>query len=63
MQCIHLEIFWIRISDLKQSDHETPNEPMKNPFQSGGFVICDPPQDCNAKGESTRMTRFHFKTK
>ena len=25
--------------------------------------ICDPPQDFNAKGESTRMTRFHFKTK
>ena len=25
--------------------------------------ICDPPQDFNAKGESTRTTRFHFKTK
>ena len=24
---------------------------------------CDPPQDFNAKGESTRTTRFHFKTK
>ena len=24
---------------------------------------CDPPQDCKAKGESTRTTRFHFKTK
>ena len=23
---------------------------------------CDPPQDFNAKGESTRTTRFHFKT-
>ena len=23
----------------------------------------DPPQDFNAKGESTRTTRFHFKTK
>ena len=26
-------------------------------------AICDPPQDFNAKGESTRTTRFHFKTK
>ena len=26
-------------------------------------VICDPPQEFNAKGESTRTTRFHFKTK
>ena len=26
-------------------------------------TICDPPQDFNAKGESTRTTRFHFKTK
>ena len=26
-------------------------------------VKCDPPQDFNAKGESTRRTRFHFKTK
>ena len=26
-------------------------------------VICDPPQDFNAKGESTRPTRFHFETK
>ena len=25
--------------------------------------IYDPPQDFNAKGESTRTTRFHFKTK
>ena len=25
--------------------------------------ICDPPQDFNAKGESTRTTRFHLKTK
>ena len=25
--------------------------------------ICDPPQDFNAKGESTRTTRFYFKTK
>ena len=25
--------------------------------------ICDPRQDFNAKGESTRTTRFHFKTK
>ena len=25
--------------------------------------ICDLPQDFNAKGESTRTTRFHFKTK
>ena len=25
--------------------------------------ICDPPQDFNAKGESTRTTRFHFKKK
>ena len=25
--------------------------------------ICDPPQDFNAKGEGTRTTRFHFKTK
>ena len=24
---------------------------------------CDSPQDFNAKGESTRTTRFHFKTK
>ena len=24
---------------------------------------CDPPQDFNVKGESTRTTRFHFKTK
>ena len=24
---------------------------------------CDPPQDFNAKGESMRTTRFHFKTK
>ena len=24
---------------------------------------CDPPQDFNAKGESTGTTRFHFKTK
>ena len=24
---------------------------------------CDPPQDFNAEGESTRTTRFHFKTK
>ena len=28
-----------------------------------GLIICDPPQDFNAKGESTRTTRFHFKTK
>ena len=27
------------------------------------LTICDPPQDFNAKGESTRTTRFHFKTK
>ena len=33
-----LEILWIMISDLKQSDHETSNELM-NPFQSGGFVV------------------------
>ena len=26
-------------------------------------AICDPPQDFNAKGESTRTTHFHFKTK
>ena len=26
-------------------------------------LICDPPQDFNAKGESTRTTRLHFKTK
>ena len=26
-------------------------------------VKCDPLQDFNAKGESTRTTRFHFKTK
>ena len=26
-------------------------------------IICDPPQDFNAKCESTRTTRFHFKTK
>ena len=26
-------------------------------------TICDPPQDFNAKDESTRTTRFHFKTK
>ena len=26
-------------------------------------TICDPPQDFNAKGESTCTTRFHFKTK
>ena len=26
-------------------------------------INCDPPQDFNAKGESTRTTRFHFKTK
>ena len=25
--------------------------------------ICNPPQDFNAKGESARTTRFHFKTK
>ena len=25
--------------------------------------ICDPRQDFNAKGESTRTTRFHCKTK
>ena len=25
--------------------------------------ICDPPQDFNAKDESTRTTRFHSKTK
>ena len=25
--------------------------------------ICDPRQDFNAKGESTRTTHFHFKTK
>ena len=24
---------------------------------------CDPPQNFNAKGESTCTTRFHFKTK
>ena len=29
----------------------------------GPTHICDPPQDFNAKGESTRTTRFHFKTK
>ena len=27
------------------------------------WLICDPPQDFNSKGESTRTTRFHFKTK
>ena len=27
------------------------------------FVKCDPPQDFNAKAESTRTTRFHFKAK
>ena len=27
------------------------------------ILICDPPQDFNAIGESTRTTRFHFKTK
>ena len=27
------------------------------------FDKCDPLQDFNAKGESTRTTRFHFKTK
>ena len=27
------------------------------------YPKCDPPQDFNAKGESTRTTRFHFKTK
>ena len=26
-------------------------------------LISDPPQDFNAKGESTRTTRFHFKAK
>ena len=26
-------------------------------------VICDPPQDFDAEGESTLTTRFHFKTK
>ena len=32
-------------------------------IQSIVVCICDPPQDFNAKGESTRTTRFHFKTK
>ena len=27
------------------------------------MLNCEPPQDFNAKGESTRMTGFHFKTK
>ena len=27
------------------------------------LTICDPPQDFNAKGESTRTTRFNLKTK
>ena len=27
------------------------------------MTICDPPHDFNAKGESTRTTHFHFKTK
>ena len=26
-------------------------------------IICDPPQDFDAKGESTLSTRFNFKTK
>ena len=32
-------------------------------FQICGHDNCDPPQDFNAKGKSTRTTRFHFKTK
>ena len=32
-------------------------------FPLPSVFICDPPQDFNAKGESTRTTRFHFKTK
>ena len=31
--------------------------------QNGKQAKCDPPQDFNAKGESTCTTRFHFKTK
>ena len=31
--------------------------------RSARLTIGDPPQDFNAKGESTRTTRFHFKTK
>ena len=27
------------------------------------LTICDPPQDFNAKGESTRTTRLNLKTK
>ena len=27
------------------------------------MTICDPTHDFNAKGESTRTTHFHFKTK
>ena len=35
----------------------------QNPFLLLSSSICDRPQDFNAKGESTRTTRFHFKTK
>ena len=34
-------------------------------FETGNPLVsnCDPPRDLNAKGESARTTRFHFKTK
>jgi len=32
-------------------------------IKDNAYANCDPPQDFNAKGESTRTTRFHFKTK
>ena len=32
-------------------------------YSHNGGTNCDPPQDFNAKGESTRTTRFHFKKK
>ena len=36
---------------------------LKKAFDTVDHAICDPQQDFNAKGESTRTTRFHFKQK
>ena len=45
--------YWFEFKDMQ--DNTKPG--IKN------TIICDPPQDFNAKGESTCTTRFHFKTK
>ena len=64
-RCVEKKIHGKYVTNV---DYKEYHSSYKDPFiiflkKNKLKIICDPPQDFNAKGESTRMTRFHFKTK